>query len=802
MLISDRDTLQFSGFSYAPAVRIYTNDPDTIRIGCDVSIAGIITAPHATVQFFSRSQCDGAIYAREVIVEPETEVYSVLVNINEDSDTNGVSNGIEIYGPYPTNPLDPNDYMDYVIPSVTAIDYSVENNISLDYKFFYGEHYPESDSVPFKIDANVLKGIIAPLFQMRSFPEGFTELPDIAGYSPIGLCMNFAQVQFDTVSAGELTVPLPFPAGVFVEGDINVLVVKKDDTHEVVTPSSIKTGYVEVVVDSDVKSIMLLRKTKNLNRAVAYLDGGMIYSRGNHARVRTDIALTGADSLSSGTFTVYYTGYTGTVTVDTFKTVSLRNIETNGSYVLGTVDEISMQNPIMVKKVRLQIPSDSIDLIQDSLTWAVNQEECLKITIKEGLSGFNSVPEPITTSYISSFSLESVSIGGDGRIFQTYGDSGIEYSYDFYLKDHLGSTRMVINSQDQITEAVAYQGYGAMDPLDSIANAPEIPAREKFTGKEFDQEGEDSANGVVGIQAYHFGARVYDPEVGVWLSVDPAEQDFFVYGYCNGNPIIFVNPNGENWIGAIIGAAIGGTIGGIAAYNASDGHAGATMAGILVGGVWGGALGSMAGSGISGAAGAGGAATAGSAGAGTGIGAAGASLLRAGTVASQIFSNISAHRYSNNMLQVAGDGVVPATRMPGWVTERGTPSLFEVDWSKEGYYGLPSPLLANGGRGYFIEKIFVLKTPDRMNPLNFLSGTPASNHWEAIAAVTEYLSQVPSMITDETKRYHGSIVLEQYYLNGRATNWTVKEYGKKGLLSQSDAKWWSESYFRRKQYGF
>ena len=121
---------------------------------------------------------------------------------------------------------------------------------------------------------------------------------------------------------------------------------------------------------------------------------------------------------------------------------------------------------------------------------------------------------------------------------------------------------MVINSQDQITEAVAYQAYGAMVPLDSIANAPEIPAREKFTGKEFDQEGEDSANGVVGIQAYHFGARVYDPEVGVWLAVDAAGQYLNPYGYST-NPVIMVDPDGNYFIGAIIGGAIGFAAGGL-----------------------------------------------------------------------------------------------------------------------------------------------------------------------------------------------------------------------------------------------
>src|SRR5690554_2206397 len=124
---------------------------------------------------------------------------------------------------------------------------------------------------------------------------------------------------------------------------------------------------------------------------------------------------------------------------------------------------------------------------------------------------------------------------------------------------------MVINSQDQITEAVAYQAYGEMVPLDSIANAPEIPAREKFTGKEFDTEGEDSANGVAGIQVYHFGARVNDPDVGIFLSTDPQDIYWNSYSYVGGNPIIFMDPNGEHavFIGALIGAGVGFVGGGL-----------------------------------------------------------------------------------------------------------------------------------------------------------------------------------------------------------------------------------------------
>ncbi|MBD3344266.1 MAG: hypothetical protein GF401_04300 [Chitinivibrionales bacterium] len=65
--------------------------------------------------------------------------------------------------------------------------------------------------------------------------------------------------------------------------------------------------------------------------------------------------------------------------------------------------------------------------------------------------------------------------------------------------------------------------------------------------KEFDEEGEDSENGVSGIQAYYFGARYYDPEIGVWFSCDKAGQFYNPYAYAgNGaNPVVMVDKDGN-----------------------------------------------------------------------------------------------------------------------------------------------------------------------------------------------------------------------------------------------------------------
>jgi RHS repeat-associated protein len=109
-------------------------------------------------------------------------------------------------------------------------------------------------------------------------------------------------------------------------------------------------------------------------------------------------------------------------------------------------------------------------------------------------------------------------------------------------EDHLGSTRMVINGETAsftAQEQTFFYSYGNMH---EFGVAP-VNTREKFTGKEFDQDGGDGTTGT-GIEAFHFGARMYDPETGVWLGADPAEQYWNRYSYVGGNPISLIDLTG------------------------------------------------------------------------------------------------------------------------------------------------------------------------------------------------------------------------------------------------------------------
>ena len=117
----------------------------------------------------------------------------------------------------------------------------------------------------------------------------------------------------------------------------------------------------------------------------------------------------------------------------------------------------------------------------------------------------------------------------------------------FYIKDHLGSTRAVVNETGGVVESHDYYPFGLQMPGRSFL-ATSTATKEKFTGKELDGE----------IGLYYIVWRRYDPATGRWLSVDPLAGKYpslSPYNYVANNPLKFIDPDGE-----AISVAIGGGI--------------------------------------------------------------------------------------------------------------------------------------------------------------------------------------------------------------------------------------------------
>ena len=121
-------------------------------------------------------------------------------------------------------------------------------------------------------------------------------------------------------------------------------------------------------------------------------------------------------------------------------------------------------------------------------------------------------------------------------------DNGTPTSWNYYVTDHLGSTRMVVDSNDSIKENINYYPFGSEMRLENpalLTGGFSHPFR--FTGKELDK--------LNSLNMYDFGARLYDVAgVPMWTSVDPLAEKYYnisPYAYCANNPVKYIDIGGE-----------------------------------------------------------------------------------------------------------------------------------------------------------------------------------------------------------------------------------------------------------------
>ncbi|MGB4128581.1 MAG: RHS repeat-associated core domain-containing protein, partial [Bacteroidales bacterium] len=91
-----------------------------------------------------------------------------------------------------------------------------------------------------------------------------------------------------------------------------------------------------------------------------------------------------------------------------------------------------------------------------------------------------------------------------------------------------------------VMQHLQYLPYGEL--FVSQRNSDEFDSRYKFTAKELDNE----------TSYTYFGARYYDSELSVWLSVDPMSDKYpslSPYCYTADNPVVLVDPRGmiDDW---------------------------------------------------------------------------------------------------------------------------------------------------------------------------------------------------------------------------------------------------------------
>ena len=153
----------------------------------------------------------------------------------------------------------------------------------------------------------------------------------------------------------------------------------------------------------------------------------------------------------------------------------------------------------------------------------------VKLSVSDGANGYDYLGSLIYVRTNGSLSLERALF--DGGALRPNG------AVDYFVKDHLGSVRVIVDQAGTVREQNDYYPFGERCPESTYAIS--AVNRYKYNGKE------EQTVGDLGMLDY--GARMYQAGIGRWFVPDPLAEKYYSvspYAYCRNNPIRFVDPDG------------------------------------------------------------------------------------------------------------------------------------------------------------------------------------------------------------------------------------------------------------------
>lgn len=114
--------------------------------------------------------------------------------------------------------------------------------------------------------------------------------------------------------------------------------------------------------------------------------------------------------------------------------------------------------------------------------------------------------------------------------------SATVFQYEYFLKDHLGNTRIAFvdnSGSPSLTQSIDYYPFGLAFDNQCISGTDN---KYLYNGKELQDE--------LNLDWYDYGARFYDPQIGRFTTADPLSQFSSPYNYVGNNPIKSIDPTG------------------------------------------------------------------------------------------------------------------------------------------------------------------------------------------------------------------------------------------------------------------
>ena len=109
--------------------------------------------------------------------------------------------------------------------------------------------------------------------------------------------------------------------------------------------------------------------------------------------------------------------------------------------------------------------------------------------------------------------------------------------YHYYLKDHQGNNRVVVDEEGAVEEVNDYYAFGGLMSTSSRQSVQPY----KYNGKELDRKG--------GLDWYDYGARMYDAALGRFMKTDRFSEKYVSlspYQYGANNPVNNIDVNGDS----------------------------------------------------------------------------------------------------------------------------------------------------------------------------------------------------------------------------------------------------------------